>query len=122
MQAYAGQAKESNTATGESESDPSTQVTDPQYNFNPENILTPDLFLHFHTGRFDQHDGSKSPNIGSASNICPLALHVTSCTAPHIEHNPTNHNLNIDSVHKVQQLPCHLPFGCHQIALIYSWH
>ena len=47
MQAYAGQAKESNTATGESES------KWPKYNSNQEDILTPDVFQHLHTGRFN---------------------------------------------------------------------
>ena len=107
MQAYAGQAKESNTATGESESEW------PKYNSNQEDILTPDVFQHLHTGRFN--------TMVPKTQILPQKhFPVTSRTGLHVTlklvHMYQFLSTLIHPMHKVQQLPPSL------LALSYSWH
>ena len=103
MQAYAGQAKESNTATGESESGPPTIQFQPRKHPHTLSVLIQaDLTRWF-----------QNTNIGSETNI-------TSCTDPHIEPGAvqrTNPNLNFDSVQSTTTATSPL---ADQIALSYS--
>ena len=82
MQAYAGQAKESNTATGETESDP--------IQLQPERHT---VIQHFHTGRFNTMV-TKTP-------ISPQKQHGV--------HEPTFFNFNPPSAQSTTTVT--LPFG-----------
>ena len=100
MQAYAGQAKESNTATGESES------KWPKYNSNQEDILTPDVFQHFHTGRFNTMVPKTLPQ--KQTLPCDFSHRLT-CYIEAGAHVPTLFNFDPPSAQSTTTAT--LPFG-----------